>query len=84
MALRRGRRAVGLGSETLGLARIHEPAITPLKLSDSRHGQIQRAEIFLNEAINSEGPENEIACTQRLVVRSARSVRRVARELRHA
>jgi signal transduction histidine kinase len=46
-----GRRAVALGLETLELARIHEHALTALKLTASRAAQIKRAEIFFNEAI---------------------------------
>jgi signal transduction histidine kinase len=46
-----GHRAVALGLETLELARIHEQALTTLKLTASRAPQIKRAEIFFTEAI---------------------------------
>lgn len=50
-ALRLGRQAVALGLETLGLARIHEQALSLLKLSNSKNGLIKRAETFFTEAI---------------------------------
>ncbi|MGA2177246.1 MAG: histidine kinase dimerization/phosphoacceptor domain-containing protein [Verrucomicrobiota bacterium] len=50
-ALGLGRQAVALGLETLELARMHERAVTLLKLSSLRDGEIKRAEIFFTEAI---------------------------------
>jgi two-component system sensor histidine kinase DegS len=50
-ALRLGREAVGLGLETLELARIHEQALKALELSKSKDGLIKRAESFFTEAI---------------------------------
>lgn len=41
-----GRRAVTLGVETLGLARMHEQALVTLGLSKSENGMIKRAELF--------------------------------------
>ena len=46
-----GRQAVGLGLETLELARIHERAVNILELASSKNGFIKRAEIFFTEAI---------------------------------
>ncbi len=46
-----GRRAVVLGLETLEVARMHEGAITLLKLSGGKNAMIKRAEIFFMEAI---------------------------------
>ena len=45
-----GREAVGLGLETLELARIHERALTALELPNTKNGQLKRAEKFFNEA----------------------------------
>jgi signal transduction histidine kinase len=50
-ALRLGRRAVALGLETLGLARIHEAAVAKLELAGSKNGFIRKAEIFFAEAL---------------------------------
>lgn len=50
-ALTLGRQAVALGLETLGLARIHERALSTLDLSKSKDGLARRAEIFFTEAI---------------------------------
>jgi hypothetical protein len=50
-ALGLGRQAVALGLETLDLARMHERAVTVLKLSSCRDGEIKRAEVFFSEAI---------------------------------
>jgi signal transduction histidine kinase len=50
-ALRLGRQAVAFGLETLELARIHEQALVTLKLSGSKNGMLNRAEIFFTEAI---------------------------------
>jgi signal transduction histidine kinase len=50
-ALGLGRRAVLLGVETLELARIHERALATLKLSKSKNGFIEQAEIFFAEAL---------------------------------
>lgn len=50
-AVELGRRAVVLGLETLELARIHEQAVTTLKLSSAKDGFVKRAEIFFTEAI---------------------------------
>ena len=50
-ALRLGHRAVVLGLETLELARIHDQAVTTLKLSSSKNGFVKRAEIFFIEAL---------------------------------
>lgn len=50
-ALRLGRQAVGLGLETLELARIHERAFATLASIKSQPGLTLRAEIFFNEAI---------------------------------
>jgi signal transduction histidine kinase len=44
-----GRQAVGMGLETLEVARMHEQALVKLKLSDGK--AIQRAETFFIEAI---------------------------------
>jgi signal transduction histidine kinase len=49
-ALRLGHQAVALGLETLEMARIHEQALTLLKLSHSKNGLIKRAERFFYEA----------------------------------
>ena len=46
-----GRQAVGLGLETLDLAKIHEGALASLEAHSSRDGIIKRAEIFFAEAI---------------------------------
>ena len=50
-ALGLGRRAVVLGLETLDMARIHERAVSALRLSSSRDGEITRANVFFTEAI---------------------------------
>ena len=50
-ALGLGRRAAGLGLETLELARIHERAIVTLEAAISKNGFIKQAKIFFNEAI---------------------------------
>jgi hypothetical protein len=50
-ALALGRRAVTLGVETLGLARIHEYALTTLHLSGDSGGLMKRSEQFFTEAI---------------------------------
>jgi signal transduction histidine kinase len=46
-----GRQAVGLGLETLDLARIHEGALASLEAHSSQDGIIKRAEVFFTEAI---------------------------------
>ena len=46
-----GRQALGLGLETLDVARIHEGALANLGVSSSRDGLIKRAEIFFTETI---------------------------------
>src|SRR5438034_10927205 len=46
-----GRQAVGLGLETLDLARIHDGALASLEAHSSRDGIIKRAEVFFTEAI---------------------------------
>ena len=51
-ALALGREAVVRGLETLELARMHEGAISALKLSDSGDGLVKRAEIFFTEVIS--------------------------------
>ena len=45
-----GREAVGLGLETLELARIHERALTALELPSTKNATLKRAENFFNEA----------------------------------
>jgi signal transduction histidine kinase len=50
-ALGLGCRAVVLGLETLGMARIHERALVTLDLSKNKNGLMKRAEIFFIEAI---------------------------------
>jgi signal transduction histidine kinase len=50
-ALRLGRRAAGLGLETLALARIHEAALSALNLSGRTSPQARRAVTFFSEAI---------------------------------
>jgi len=45
-----GCQAVGLGLETLELARIHERALTSLELPKGKNGFSKQAEIFFNEA----------------------------------
>jgi signal transduction histidine kinase len=50
-ALRLGRQAVGLGLETLELARIHEQAVATLELSFTKDGIRERAELFFAEAM---------------------------------
>ena len=50
-ALRLGCRAVALGLETLGLARIHERAVATLELPSGKNGFLKRAEIFFSEAV---------------------------------
>src|SRR5579859_2757676 len=50
-ALGLGRDAVTLGLETLDLARVHEHALTTLKLSGQKNGMIKRAELFFAEAL---------------------------------
>jgi signal transduction histidine kinase len=50
-ALALGRQAVGLGLETLDLARIHERAVETLDLSKGKNGRVKRAELFFTEAI---------------------------------
>ncbi len=49
-ALELGRQAVVLGVETLDLARIHEHALTTLKITDYKTKQGRRAGIFFTEA----------------------------------
>jgi len=50
-ALRAGHQAVGLGLDTLELARIHERAVDALNLSNSKNGHLKQAEIFFSEAL---------------------------------
>ncbi|MGA2541074.1 MAG: histidine kinase [Verrucomicrobiota bacterium] len=50
-ALGLGRLAVALGLETLELARIHEQALTLLKLRGGHNGMVARAENFFTEAL---------------------------------
>jgi signal transduction histidine kinase len=50
-ALGLGRQAVGLGLETLEMARMHEQAVATLELSLSKNGIAKRAEIFFSEAL---------------------------------
>ena len=45
-----GREAVGLGLETLDLARIHEQAIARLELPGTKNGTLKHAENFFNAA----------------------------------
>jgi signal transduction histidine kinase len=52
-ALRLGRQAVGLGLETLELARIHEQAVSTLELSLGKDGIHKRAEAFFTEAMTA-------------------------------
>jgi len=52
-ALRLGRQAVGLGLETLELARIHERALVTLKLPAQAGRLTRRAERFFNEAVTA-------------------------------
>jgi len=42
---------VGLGLETLEVARMHDRALTRLEASSSKDGLIERAEVFFTEAI---------------------------------
>jgi signal transduction histidine kinase len=49
-ALLLGREAVGLGLETLELARIHDQALAKLELPSTKNGTLKRAENFFNEA----------------------------------
>src|ERR1700677_3320921 len=51
-ALRLGCQAVAIGLETLELARIHEQALTALKLFKSKNGLTKRAEIFFIQVIS--------------------------------
>jgi signal transduction histidine kinase len=46
-----GRRAVGMGLETLDMARIHDGALATLEASSQRDGIIEQAELFFKEAI---------------------------------
>jgi signal transduction histidine kinase len=46
-----GRQAMGLGLETLEVARMHDRALTRLEASSSKDGLIERAEVFFTEAI---------------------------------
>jgi signal transduction histidine kinase len=50
-ALRAGRQAVGLGLDTLELARMHEHALGALNLYKSKNGLVKRAETFFSEAL---------------------------------
>jgi signal transduction histidine kinase len=50
-ALSLGRRAVVLGLETLELARMHEQALTALKVATISSRQRKRAEVFFTEAL---------------------------------
>jgi signal transduction histidine kinase len=50
-ALKLGRRAAGLGLETLELARIHERALADLELPPGENTSIKRAEVFFTEAL---------------------------------
>ncbi len=50
-ALELGRQAVGLGVETLELARMHERALTTLDLANAKNGRLKQAEIFFTEAL---------------------------------
>ena len=45
-----GREAVGMGMETLALARMHECSLASPELVHSKNGAIKRAEKFFNEA----------------------------------
>jgi signal transduction histidine kinase len=45
-----GRQAAALGLETQDLARMHERALTTLKLPNNKHRRIKRGEIFFAEA----------------------------------
>lgn len=49
-ALRLGRRAMALGLETLGLARLHARALATLESTESGNGLARRAEIFFAAA----------------------------------
>jgi hypothetical protein len=49
-ALKLGRQAVGLGLETLDLARIHEQALATLELVDTKNAFTKLARIFFTEA----------------------------------
>ena len=49
-AVRLGRHAVALGMETLELARMHEQALSSLKVADGS-AQFKKAEVFFTEAI---------------------------------
>jgi signal transduction histidine kinase len=51
-AMALGRRAVVLGLETLEMARMHEGAITTLKIIGDNADLLKRAEIFFTEAIS--------------------------------
>jgi signal transduction histidine kinase len=46
-----GRRALGMGLETLDMARIHDGALATLEASSPRDGIIEQAELFFKEAI---------------------------------
>jgi len=50
-ALRLGRRAVGLGLETLDLARVHEQALVALNLSNRENARVTLAAAFFSDAI---------------------------------
>lgn len=50
-ALELGHQAVALGVETLELARMHERALITLDLANSKHGRINRAELFFAETL---------------------------------
>ena len=46
-----GRQAVGLGLETLDVARMHEGALAALDTASAADGSVERAELFFTEAI---------------------------------
>ena len=54
-----GRQAVGLGLETLDVARMHERALATLGASGSTEGLIERADVFFTETI---APIEETHC----------------------
>ncbi len=66
-----GQQAVTLGLETLELARIHERALSDLKLSGARKQMLKRAEIFFSEAVTP------IMETQRAAQRSELALNRL-------
>jgi two-component system sensor histidine kinase DegS len=80
-ALRLGCQAVALGLETLELARIHEQALTALKLFKSKNGLTKRAEIFFIQVISPIAENHHTAQNKNELKRLKGRLRRRTTEL---